>query len=172
MPQRGESYTPTSILVHQNGHLQAIGSIRNKNYVFSTISEDNGLTWSPPWLLDSLVNRDKIDAVTLKDGRHVLIYNTITTELVGKTHYDQKTHYQHVFPLVVAVSKEGLKWEAALNLDKSSSPHAVIQTRDGLLHVVYSQKRVDNTLIIKHVVVDPAKLTSTPMIGGKWPSKG
>jgi hypothetical protein len=31
------------------------------------------------------------------------------------------------------------------------------------------EKRKGNLVNLKHVVVDPAKLTSTPRVDGKWP---
>jgi len=42
---------------------------------------------------------------------------------------------------------------------------AIIQTKDGLVHITYTWKRAK----VKHVVVDPAKLTTKPMVDGRWP---
>ena len=42
---------------------------------------------------------------------------------------------------------------------------AVIQTSDGLVHVTYTWKRTR----VRHVVIDPRKLTLRPMTGGRWP---
>ena len=42
---------------------------------------------------------------------------------------------------------------------------AVIQTADGLVHAAYTWKRTS----IKHVIIDPAKLTLRPIIDGVWP---
>ena len=44
---------------------------------------------------------------------------------------------------------------------------AVIQTRDGMVHITYTWKR----LRVKHVVVDPGKLQGTPMPDGVWPQQ-
>jgi uncharacterized protein len=37
--------------------------------------------------------------------------------------------------------------------------------QDGLVHITYTWKRAK----VKHVVLDPAKLTTKPMINGEWP---
>jgi predicted neuraminidase len=76
--------------------------------------------------------------------------------------------------LNVAVSDNGTDWEAALILDyldqagKQFSYPSVIQTRDGLVHIVYTWHRER----IKHVVLDPENLETTPMPAGIWPETG
>jgi hypothetical protein len=44
----------------------------------------------------------------------------------------------------------------------------VIQTEDGLVHLTYTWHRER----IKHVVLDPARLVTTPMPSGEWPAAG
>jgi alkylation response protein AidB-like acyl-CoA dehydrogenase len=94
------------------------------------------------------------DAVTLADGRHLLIYNHTAK---GRS------------PLNLAVSKDGKAWEAAVVIEdepkREFSYPAIIQTSDGLVHITYTWKRAK----VKHVVVDPAKLTTKPMVDGQWP---
>ena len=83
-----------------------------------------------------------IDAVALKDGRSLLVYNHTPT---GRS------------PLNIAVSDDGKTWKAARPWRPSpaSIRHpAVIHTSDGLVHISYTWKRQR----IKHVVIDPAKL--------------
>jgi predicted neuraminidase len=83
------------------------------------------------------------DAVTLKDGRHVLVYNPVAK---GRS------------PLAVAVSSAGRAWQRVLTLEdepgKEFSYPAVIQAPDGRIHITYTWKRQ----AIRHVVLAPEKL--------------
>ena len=134
-----------SLLTHPGGRLQALGRTRSGR-IFETWSNDAGKTWSP-LALTTLPNPNAgIDAVTLRDGRHVIVYNH-TPE--GRS------------PLNVAVSSDGTSWHAALVLESEPGEYsypAVIQTSDGLVHVTYTWKR----LRIKHVVIDVTKLRPKP----------
>jgi len=73
--------------------------------------------------------------------------------------------------LNVAVSNDGENWFAALALENDLNvPNgfayaAVIHTSDGLVHITYTWERKR----IKHVVIDPAKLTLKPIVHGEWP---
>lgn len=135
-----------SILVHGNGRLQAIGRTQLAKRLFSVWSEDGGDTWGEMSLLD-IPNPDSgTDAVSLKDGRHALIYN------------HDATHKRQ--PLNLAISHNGIEWKSVLELeplgngtDEFSYP-SIIQGNDGLLHMTYTWKRQR----IKYVAVDPAKL--------------
>jgi predicted neuraminidase len=144
-----------SILIHPGGKLQAVGRTRSQ-HIFETRSDDGGKSWTP-LALTTLPNPNSgIDAVTLRDGRHVIVYNHTTK---GRT------------PLNVSLSRDGKLWEAALVLESDSGEYsypAIIQTRDGLLHVTYTWKRER----IKHVVIDPNRFEPVPMPDGKWPTRG
>lgn len=130
-----------SILVHEDGRLQAIGRTRSGR-LFETWSTDRGQTWTP-LMLSTLPNPSAgTDGVTLKDGRHLLVYNHTPQ---GRT------------PLNVAVTRDGKIWEGVHVLENEPGEYsypAVIQTSDGLVHITYTWKRQR----IKHVVIDPAKL--------------
>jgi len=134
-----------SILFHRGEHLQAVGRTQ-QGKVFSIFSTDNGKSWGPMMLTD-LPNPDSgTDAVTLRDGRFLLVYN----------HTPQGRS-----PLNVAVSSDGLHWTPLLTLENGDgefSYPAVIQTRDGLVHITYTWNRTH----IKHVVLDPARLRVPP----------
>jgi predicted neuraminidase len=134
-----------SILMHADGRLQALGRTRSGR-LFETWSADRGQTWMPVSLIDLPNPSAGTDAVTLTDGRHVLVYNHTAK---GRT------------PLNVAITRDGQKWEAALVLESEPGEYsypAIIQTADGLVHVTYTWRRQR----IKHVVIDPAKLKIQP----------
>jgi predicted neuraminidase len=141
-----------SILVHPGGKLQALGRTKSGR-IFETWSTDGGRTWTA-LALTALPNPDAgIDAVTLRDGRHLVVYNHTPR---GRT------------PLNVAISRDGKTWEAALVLEREPGEYsypAVIQGADGLVHVTYTWKRER----IKHVTFDPAELKPAAMPDGKWP---
>lgn len=149
-----------SILFHPNNRLQALGRTQ-QGRLFEIWSEDGGLSWGQMSLMDLPNNNCGTDAVTLRDGRHVLVYNH-TGNRGGKSNGERS-------PLNVALSKDGKAWEAALVLEseprREFSYPAVIQTRDGLVHITYTYRRQN----IRHVVIDPAKLTLKPIVKGAWP---
>ena len=80
-----------SILTHADGRLQAIGRTRSGR-LFETWSADRGQTWTPVTLIDLPNPSAGTDAVTLKDGRHLLVYNHTPK---GRT------------PLNVAITRDG-----------------------------------------------------------------
>jgi predicted neuraminidase len=146
-----------SILFHPGGKLQALGRTK-QGRIFEIWSDDGGKTWGR-MTLTSLPNPNSgTDAVTLRDGRQLLVYN-------------HNPNNKGRNPLNVAVSDDGKNWQAALVLeDNPTAPNgfaypAVIQTSDGLVHITYTWKRER----IKHAVLDPEKLKLRPMPDGQWP---
>ena len=124
--------------------------MRTRNGKIGTsFSSDNGDSWTPVTLLDVPNNQSGTDAVTLKDGRHVLIYNDFAS-LPG-TKKGVRT------PLSIAVSDDGIHWRHALTLESSPisqySYPSIIQGRDGKLHAVYTWRR----LRVAYKEIDPAK---------------
>lgn len=142
-----------SILFHGKDRLQALGRTRNSGKLFEIWSEDGGKTWGEMTLTELPNSSTGTDAVTLADGRQLLIYNHTPK---GRT------------PLNVAVSQDGKSWEAALVLENEPGEYsypAVIQTKDGRVHFTYTWNRER----IKHVVADPAALKTKPIVNGAWP---
>lgn len=140
-----------SILFHDDSVLQALCRTRS-GFESTTWSYDGGETWTPMERTELPNPGSGTDAVTLKDGRQLLVYNHSTppTERPSKGVR---------YPLDVALSSDGVHWDRVLTLE--SVPRgagyaypAVIQTSDGLVHITYTWDR-DR---IKHVVLDPAKL--------------
>ena len=144
-----------SILFLGGRKLLAIGRTRQE-HLFQIASDDNGKTWSEMKLTELPNPNSGTDAVTLRDGRHLLVYNHTAK---GRS------------PLNIAVSADGEHWQAALILENEPGEYsypALIQTSDGLVHTTYTWKRQR----IKHVIIDPAKLALSPIVDGKWPAPG
>src|SRR5262249_25389068 len=139
-----------SILFHRDGQLQAL--CRTKQGVIAqTWSKDKGQTWSALTAIPLPNPNSGTDAVTLADGRQLLVYNH-SAHRADEAKGDR-------WPIDVAVSDDGIAWRRALTLDdepnKSGYAYpAVIQAADGLVHITYTVNRE----VIKHVVLDPSKL--------------
>jgi len=139
-----------SVLFHGDGRLQSVGRTRS-GVVFSTWSADGGRSWSPLEALGLPNPNAGTDAVTLQDGRHLIVYND-AAPLTGARNGKR-------YPLVIALSADGVAWNKAAVLEEQPMPDgyaypAVIQTSDGLVHITYTWNRQR----IKHVVVDPRGL--------------
>ena len=148
-----EAIQPT-LLIYEGEKIQML--CRSKqSQILTAWSKDRGRHWSPivPFGLPN--PNSGIDAVTLKNGQQLLVYNHLIT---GRN------------MLNVAVSDDGNNWKAAVLLEngpKASeySYPAVIQTIDGLVHITYTWNRKQ----IKHVVIDPSKIETKPIINNEWP---
>jgi predicted neuraminidase len=147
-----------SVLFHPEGRLQALGRTR-QDRIFTIESSDGGRSWGAMTLLDLPNPSAGTDALTLADGRHLLVYNH-TTSADG----DDDRGF-----LNVAISRDGTTWEAALVLENEPGAEfsypAVIQTSDGLVHITYTWNRTR----VRHVVLDPEHLTGSPIEDGVWP---
>lgn len=144
-----------SILFHEGGKIQLVCRSRS-SLILTAFSDDNGRTWTELSSAGLPNPNSGLDAVTLADGRHLMVYN----------HIKDGRH-----SLNVAVSGDGLKWEAAALLENEApgnefSYPAVIQSDDGLVHITYTWKRK----LIRHVVLDPRKITSKPIVESVWPA--
>lgn len=101
-----------------------------------------------------------IEVITLKDGRHLLIYNHQAND---------RGPFGRRGLLNLAISSDGVEWKKVGVLeqekDEEFSYPAIIQTEDGKVHMTYTWKRER----IKHVVVDPEKIESGAVLGqGEW----
>ena len=126
-----------SFLQLKDGRLQVLMRSHN-GFLATSFSSDQGETWTPVTLTDIPNNQSGTDAVTLSDGRHVLVYNNFQT-LPG-TKKGPRT------PLSLAISDDdGLTWHHVLTLENSPvgeySYPAIIEGRDGKLHITYTWRR-------------------------------
>lgn len=128
-----------TILLHPGNKLQILCRSKN-NSIMQAFSCDNGNTWGVLTKTELPNPNSGIDAVTLKDGSFVLVYNPTIQGNEDRAR------------LNVAVSKDGKVWKDVLILENESkgefSYPAVIQSSDGRIHISYTYNRVN----IKHVV--------------------
>jgi predicted neuraminidase len=125
---------------------------RSRTFLTQSWSDDGGRSWGELTPLD-VPNPDAgTDAVTLRDGRQLLVYNHTVRQPLGN------------FPrgrdmLNVALSSDGLDWKPVLTLERRDARHgfsypAVVQASDGRIHITYTYLRQS----LKHVVLDPSKI--------------
>ncbi len=148
-----------AILAHTDGRLQALARSHTGSIVTSW-SNDGGVTWSDKEVTDLPNNYSSICAVTLADGRHLLVYNH--AGIPEGSWGGPRT------PLNVAVSDDGVDWSAVLVLEDEPGEYSyptVIQAEDGTVHVIYTWNR----LRMKHVELNPSAFHLQPIVGGQWP---
>ena len=150
-----------SLLSHPGGRIQAL--YRSKHgAIITNESIDGGETWSPLEKSGLPNNNSGVEALTLRDGRHLLLYNHIGPGLVNSW---GKRHAIHL-----AISEDGKRWRAVATVEKAKkgefSYPAMIQTEDGLVHMTYTWNRER----VRHVVIDPEKIQAgAELDDGTWP---
>jgi len=130
-----------TFLRHPNHHLQMLCRSR-QGVIAECWSTDDGETWSPMTGTTLPNPNSGIDAVSLSDGQHLLVYNPVKR---GRT------------PLVLGRSTDGKQWSTVLILETEPGEYsypAIIQARNGMVHITYTWKRQR----IRHWVVNPARL--------------
>ena len=138
-PQEIMCIQPT-LLQMDDGSLKALCRTKNGR-IATTTSHDGGETWSEVTLTDLPNNNSGIDAVTLKDGRHVLVYNPVSVK-AGKE-MGPRT------PLAIAVSNDGEHWYKITEMGETSDPDgeisypAIIQGANGHLYFTDTRLRQD-----------------------------
>ncbi|MEZ0541073.1 sialidase family protein [Fibrella arboris] len=138
-----------SLLFHPGGVLQALCRSQQSGFILETWSRDRGKTWSSLQKTNLPNPNSGTDAVTLADGRQVLVYNP-ASPTPGQFGGPRT-------PLHVAISANGQDWKTLAVLENEPGEYsypAVIQTADGLLHITYTWKRQR----IRHVTLDPGNL--------------
>ncbi len=145
-----------SILTYENGDMQILCRTKQE-VVGQSWSKDGGRSWSSMTATQLPNPNSGTDAVTLKDGRQLIVYN----------HTTRKTEIPSRQMLNVALSDDGENWDPVLTLELESNPRpadgrhwgeysypAVIQAADEKVHITYTYNREG----VKHVVLDPKKL--------------
>ncbi len=140
-----------TILTYADGRLQILCRTMEKKLA-TAWSHDDGETWTQLLATGLHAPNSGFDAVTLKDGRQLLVYNRRDEAPPALGESDR-------CPLNISLSTDGEEWRMVATLEDKPLPAgyaypAVIQTRDGLVHITYTWNREK----IKHVVIDPAKL--------------
>ena len=143
-----------TILRHADGRLQLL--CRSKEMqVPTTWSSDGGRSWSPLASSGLFAVNSGSDAVTLQDGRHLLVYNYRDKPGASPANYrpdllvgmaGAPSGERARWPLVVSSSRDGVAWAQAVTLDDAPLRHgyaypAIIQTRDGHVHITYTFNR-------------------------------
>lgn len=144
-----------SILTYPDGRMQLLCRSR-QNVIVETWSNDGGKTWSKV-TGTSLPNPNSgTDAVTLKNGTQLLIYNPLTR---GKEWANGRQK------LRLAASKDGKEWQDIYILEDETqgefSYPAIIQSSDGLVHITYTHQRTK----IKHVVLKVPSILPPKAVG-------
>jgi len=132
-----------SVLTYGETKLQVL--CRSKQgAVMQAWSEDGGKSWGKLTKTTLLNPNSGTDAVTLKDGTQLIVYNP---DVPGKDWYNGRSK------LRVASSKDGELWSDIAVLEDGSTEEfsypAIIQTQDGLVHISYTYDRKN----IKHIVL-------------------
>lgn len=136
-----------AILQHRDGRLQALcrSSVRVMAQSWST---DGGRTWSPLEPTEIFMPNSGIDALTLRDGTFLLVYNPSEKNADPKSWGERR-------PLLVAHSTDGRAWRTVATLDTLPNRHgyaypAIIQAQDGRVHITYTWNRAR----MKHVILE------------------
>ena len=147
-PQTKFNVIQPTLLYHGGNKIQIL--CRSKeNKIIEAYSDDNGKTWgalSPTKLPNP---NSGIDAVTLKNGMHLLVYNpTINSNDKG---------FNDRAKLNVAISKDGKQWTIVVVLENGTTEEysypAVIEAQDGKVHITYTYDRKN----VKYVILEPGK---------------
>jgi predicted neuraminidase len=141
----GETYAaiqPTIVPIGRNRLRMFVRTTKRIGKIAAADSSDGGKTWTALRATDLPNPNSGIDAVGLKDGRIVMIYNHTAS---GRS------------PLNLAVSSDGEQWQMFQTLESEPGEYsypAIIQSEAGTLHAVYTWNRKR----IKHVEIPLADI--------------
>ena len=121
-----------------------------KHYMAAALGDSTGRVWGPAKLTGVPCPNTGLDAVKLRDGRVLMVYNhSFKSGLAGRG------------VLALAISDDdGVTWHTVTRLEDSGgrvleySYPAIIQASDLSVHITYTWRRHN----IKHVVIDPTAI--------------
>jgi predicted neuraminidase len=146
-----------TLLTHPDGALRALFRSKHEK-IIQSLSHDSGRTWTPLESTGLPNNNSGIESLTLRDGRHLLVYNHVDG---GK----RREGWGKRNVIHLAISKDGVDWKAAAVVEEAPSGEfsypAMIQGRDGLVHITYTWNRQR----VKYLVLDPDQLVEGPLSG-------
>ncbi len=145
--------TEPAILIHDEKNIQVL--CRTKQGYLTEFWSDNGAkSWYSMKRSPLPAPNSGFDAIKIKDGRFVVVYNH-SKKLTDRIN--------------VAASKNGRDWNAIAVLNQGPSEHfqnpSIVQTRDDRLHIVYTV----NQNRFQHVQMDPTFFNGKPIVDGIWP---
>lgn len=121
-----------AILVHGKNRFELLMRSQ-QDTIMSIKTLDGGKQWSSLTKTNLPNPNSGIDAVTLKNGKHLLVYNPTI-----KSGMDRGE-------LIVSISNDGKNWTPLLSLEKEKGAEfsypAIIEGKDGLVHITYTWKR-------------------------------
>lgn len=139
-----DAIQPT-IIVWSADRIQLLNRSK-QGVVTESRSDDGGATWGAMARTELANPNSAVDAVRLADGRALLVHNPSS---------------QSRSVLAASISVDGVKWRQVAVLEEGAGEYsypAVIQARDGRVHVTYSADRK----WIRHAVLELAALKNGP----------
>ena len=125
-----------SILFYQDGRIQMLAR-SNNDFMISSWSNNHGNNWSEPEPTSLPNPNSGTDAVTLDNGLQLIVFNNDKRE-EGKWGGPRTS-------LKIAVSEDGENWDIVYTLENTTpgefSYPAVIQGKDGAIHITYTYNR-------------------------------
>lgn len=133
-----------SVIFLQDGRMKLLCR-SNTGFIMESYSSDQGNTWTSLQKTNLKNPNSGSDAITLQNGLHVLVHNPLGNR-------PKETEGEREI-LAVSISKDGSHWTKVGELEntplKEFSYPAIIQTRNGRIHITYTWKREK----IKHAVL-------------------
>ena len=114
----------------------------DQDVILESRSTDNGETWSALAKTEVRNPNSGIDALTLKNGMHLLVYNPTPS---GENWSSGRQK------LNLAISKDGEHWQDIYKLEDQDTGEysypAIIQDAEGFIHISYTYQRKKNQIL-------------------------